>query len=592
MNRMQKVWIIHRAVRRSSRWLRRGLMLALAAGWGYAAAAAQFTVSLDRESVVVGEPVTLTLSCEGGTPQDISSLPQVDGLQISSGVSSSFNTTMTPNGTRTIQSYAVQLVPTRTGEFVIPALEAKINGEKLTSQPLRLKVMASDPAAPPASYASMPAFLWPVWPKTNLFIGETVTIEMRLYVRGEWQYSDPQLPLSGEGFTFSSAILGQGFRRRVGTSPFTVVPIYFAVTPVKTGTLSVGPLEGGIVLGSGDIFSLGPPPRRVSLPVPAQKFEVSPLPSRGVPPDFNGAVGNFTLSVTAGPTNVAVGDPLTVRIRIAGEGRLDSLTLPEQSAWHDLKSYPPSAKVESQNPLNIEGAKVFEQVVIPQNAELKALPPVSFSFFDPSQKTYRTLTQPEIPLRIRPGGSTPVPASLAGGNEPPQPAQDIVPIKRRIGSIGRPSAPLLTQTWFITLQGVPALALIAVIGWRRRAEALANNPRLRRQRQVDQTVREGLNDLRRFATANQSDDFFATLFRLLQERLGERLDLPASAITEAVVDEQLAPRDADESLLTNLRELFQICNLARYAPLQTSQELAAVIPRAETTLRQLKDLDL
>ena len=34
-----------------------------------------------------------------------------------------------------------------------------------------------------------------------------------------------------------------------------------------------------------------------------------------------------------------------------------------------------------------------------------------------------------------------------------------------------------------------------------------------------------------------SDQFFATLSRLLQEQLGERLDLPASAITEAVIEE-------------------------------------------------------
>ena len=38
-----------------------------------------------------------------------------------------------------------------------------------------------------------------------------------------------------------------------------------------------------------------------------------------------------------------------------------------------------------------------------------------------------------------------------------------------------------------------------------------------------------------------SDEFFAVLFRLLQEQLGERLDLPASAITEAVIEERLSP---------------------------------------------------
>jgi len=97
--------------------------------------------------------------------------------------------------------------------------------------------------------------------------------------------------------------------------------------------------------------------------------------------------------------------------------------------------------------------------------------------------------------------------------------------------------------------------------------------------------------MRRLAAANQSDPFFATLFRLLQEQLGERLDLPASAITEAVIDEHLRPRGVPESVLGRVHELFQTCNLARYAPVKSSQELAALIPKFEASLRELQALD-
>ena len=40
---------------------------------------------------------------------------------------------------------------------------------------------------------------------------------------------------------------------------------------------------------------------------------------------------------------------------------------------------------------------------------------------------------------------------------------------------------------------------------------------------------------------NEPEAFFATLFHLLQERLGERLESAASAITEAIVEERLCP---------------------------------------------------
>ncbi|HVV70701.1 MAG TPA: hypothetical protein VHI52_04240, partial [Verrucomicrobiae bacterium] len=138
----------------------------------------------------------------------------------------------------------------------------------------------------------------------------------------------------------------------------------------------------------------------------------------------------------------------------------------------------------------------------------------------------------------------------------------------------------------------PVLAFLSVVVWRRRTERLANNPRLRRQRQVTQTVRDGLKQLQTLARENKSEDFFATLFRLVQEQLGERLDLPASAITEAVIEERLRPAGVAESVLVPLQELFQLCNLARYAPIKSSQELAALIPKLEQVLGDLRGLEL
>jgi len=59
---------------------------------------------------------------------------------------------------------------------------------------------------------------------------------------------------------------------------------------------------------------------------------------------------------------------------------------------------------------------------------------------------------------------------------------------------------------------------------------------------------------------------------------------------EAVIEERLRPGGAPEATLAALHELFQACNLARYAPVKTSQELAAVIPKVEAALRELRGL--
>jgi hypothetical protein len=234
-------------------------------------------------------------------------------------------------------------------------------------------------------------------------------------------------------------------------------------------------------------------------------------------------------------------------------------------------------------------------VVSAESVSIKEIPPLSFSFFDPEAKQYQTLIQPATPLTVRPGGTTVVPVIAANTTNPdaPQPpAQDIVHIKPRPGTLAQISPPLIQQPWFLAAQTVPLLAWLVALGYRKRADSLAANPRLRRQRQVAQIIRVGLREMQRHAAANESERFFALLLRLLQEQLGERLDCPASAITEAVVDEKLRPRGVPEPTLAELHELFQTHNLARYAPIQSSRELAAMIPRVESALAKLQEVKL
>jgi len=239
--------------------------------------------------------------------------------------------------------------------------------------------------------------------------------------------------------------------------------------------------------------------------------------------------------------------------------------------------------------LGLSGIKSFEQVIIPQNHEIRMLPPFQFSFFDPSQKSYRTLSGPAIPLSVRPTASAtaPVSTNVAASQNAPA-TDDILHIKARLDDVVPSRPPLVQQRWFLAVQAFPVVAWLSLLLASKRNESLANNPKLRRQRQVAQRIREGLKELHQMAAAQNVEEFFATLFRLLQEQLGERLDLPASAITEAVIEERLRGGNLPEQTLTELHELFQTCNLARYAPHQTSQELAALIPRVESVLDRLR----
>jgi len=589
-----------------------GLLLSLAMlGLGIAPVrAVTFTASFDRDTIALGEAATLSLTFEGGQPRTVPS-PDVSGLQIVS-TGNSQNFSIVNGQISSIVTINFSVSPKRTGEFDIPAMTVDVNGQSLTSQPLKLTV--TQPNSPPpqtVNSGSEVAFMKLTLPKNRGYVGEVIPAQLELYFRQDVQtYGNFQINgLTADGFTTGKLVEGQHRRVQLGSAAYTVVPAYFTLTARKTGPATVGPITGSVVVElpssnpqrdpfferfgiRSPMFDSGEQ-RQIPLATDAVTVNLVPLPTENVPADFNGAVGKFTMTVNAGPTNVAVGDPITVHVQISGRGAFDTLTLPDQTAWRDFKTYPPTQSVKTTDQLGIEGAKTFEQIVTPQNTDVHELPAFSFSYFDPETEAYHRLTGAPLPLVVHSGGTTPAPviaaAKTASSQTPPQ-QQDILPIKEQLGALAHSAPPWLTQPAFLAAQSLPVLAWLAAFVWRKRADNLANNPRLRRQRQVAQLIRDGLVDLRQLAAENKSDEFFAALFRLLQEQLGERLDSPASSITEAVIDERLARLNVPEPTLAGLRELFHLNNQARYAPLRTSGELAAVIPQFESVIQGLQNV--
>ncbi|HEX5221258.1 MAG TPA: BatD family protein [Verrucomicrobiae bacterium] len=604
---MEKLsWQTRIAKRRTARAVRIVVALLCFLTTQLVAQAITLSASLERETVTLGESVRLSIMFEGGQPQGTPSLPTIANLQIVyNGPSSQFSFVNGQTSSSITHNYTV--TPRQPGNYTIPALTVEVGGQKLTTQPLHLTVLKPN-ALPPEAMASgtQPAFLRLQLPKTNLYFGEIIMGEYQLYLRdgivGINQFQFTATP--AEGLSVGKFIEGQRRRTQVGNIGYTVVPLYFVLTPVKTGPLSIGPVTANVVIElppSGnrrrdsffDAFFNSNERKQLALATDTINLQCLPLPEQNKPADFSGAVGNYTMTVNVGPTNVATGDPITVRVEITGRGALDAVKLPAQSAWENFKSYPPTANVEFSDQLGMQGRKIFEQIISPENADIKELPPFSFSFFDPETAQYRTLTHPDTPLVVRPGGHAPAPVVAAtshASNDTPPPQQDIVPIKTRLGNVRSAGSFIGTRKVFLALNVVPMLAFIGAIVWRKRTDALANNPRLRRQRQVAATIDAGLKRLETLAAQNTSDEFFAELVHLLQEKLGERLNCSASSITEAVIDEKLRPRGLPDTTLDELHALFQSCNLARYAPVKSSEELAGIIPRLTTALKQLEEV--
>ena len=201
-------------------------------------------------------------------------------------------------------------------------------------------------------------------------MGEILGVEFQVYVREGLANAENILqsfeqyggcPLKAEGVSIIKTAHAQRRRMRSGNANYGVATLVTSLSPVKTGPLTIGSMDVNLTLQLplpnqrrrdpfdpfGMFQQMQVEERRVALSAEPETLTALPLPKENVPANFNGAVGSFSMTVSAGPTNVAAGDPVTVKVQISGRGAFDSLALPEQNAWRDFKTYPPTTKVET-----------------------------------------------------------------------------------------------------------------------------------------------------------------------------------------------------------------------------------------------------
>ena len=567
------------------------IMVSLCATARVGGAAVSVTAQLERSNVMAGETAILNVIVEGGRPESAETFPPIQGISVSYRGNSQNITSV--NGITTVKHILNYIVSsTQPGQYTIPAISVTVNGTKYRTAPVVLTVTRADP-----SVQNQFAFLRLNVLRQEVYVGEVFPVELQLYVVAADDLQPPEL--KGDGFVVHEQVQQGRSQAQVGNYMYTVLTFKLSVSAAKAGKLTLGPAEMNLVLqirqraDPNDLFGFFNRVQRRPATLASQSVEMNVLPlPTPTPPEFTGAIGKFDWQVTASPTNVTAGDPITLRISIRGRGNLDNLKLPPMN-WPGFRAYQP-ASTSSKDKLGIEGVKTFEQVVIPQDPNISAIPPFSLVYFDSETRAYRELSQSAIPIQVT-RGQTPVSQTALAvqtdaSEDEPAVREDIVHIKSDPGPIVAVAPPLIQQPWFLLLQMIPVVGIIGVSVWRKRQDTLAKNPKLRRKLQVQRTVEAGLVELKQLAATHQAEAFYAQLFRLLQEQLGERLGLPASAITEAALDERLPRRGASPDLIGRLHALFQICNQARYAPVRTDAELLSLASDLEKALHDLQQL--
>ena len=559
------------------------------------------SASLDRATTTVGESINLSINCTNFTPSSQPILPSISGLRFSSaGTSRKFQ--LGGGGRTSTYTFNILVTPLKPGNYSISPIQVRHETRLFKPKPLKLLVLPAGEKPKPGNNQSQNAYVRLLPTKTTAYVGEVIPVEIQLFFIDGVNVQMPEL--IADGFNIAPFPKHKQTRMQKGNQIYQVLTFRTTATPLKAGKLQLGPVKQGMVLrvrqkqnrrspfnNSFDGIFTRYQQVPVTLEAKAQTITVKPLPTANKPASFNGAVGRYTMQAKASPLEVTVGDPVTLNIQISGQGAIDSLNLPKLD-WPSFKSYEPSVTTNKNNPLGLLGTRTFEQVVIPESDKITEVPRIEFSFFDPVTAQYRVLAKGPLPLKVNPSDE-PI-APMVGGNtaretsEPDSPPQtDILTIQHHLGSLGQ-ALPLVARPNFWLLQSIPLLLWLGALLWRRKTNALANNPRLRRKRQVAERTRAGLAKLDNLAKQEETAEFHAELADLLREQLGLRLDIPAEGITADIVHSPAASNKLDEGTRSDIRKLFAASDQATYARSQTTGELNANLALLKEVFSALK----
>jgi len=167
-------------------------------------------------------------------------------------------------------------------------------------------------------------------------------------------------------------------------------------TPKRIGQYQFGPatLKGQLVSGKTEADARLEDVYAVAKPI---TLTVKDVPSEGRPDSYIGAVGQFRVEADLAPTKAKVGDPMTLTLRMTGEGTLENASPPDLAKVAGVAD---NFKIYEATDEGAGTARTFTYSLRPLREGIGQFPAVPVSYFDVAEEKYVTLSTKPIPIEV------------------------------------------------------------------------------------------------------------------------------------------------------------------------------------------------
>jgi hypothetical protein len=486
------------------------------------------------------------------------------------------------------------LTASREGRIQLPSLTVEVDGKTYRTNPVTVNIIK------PGTTDQLD--LEVTLSQQRCYVGQPVIMNVKFFISaniGDFQFnipafssddfyiedpdvSDPQAKLYR--LNAEMTVMVSQYRTVHNGKESILLSFSKVLIPKNSGKISMQPASVSAAVAVGRARSRDPfdsffggqtQYRRFMVSSEPLELEVLPLPEQGKPVQFYGLVGQYTISASATPTQVNVGDPITLTIKIGGGKYLKPVQ------WPDLENVSEMAanfKIPSQkaSPTIDNGFKVFTQTIRANNDQVSEIPPIPLVYFDAEQGKYITAKTEPIKLEVAPTKIL-TNADLEGSN--------FVPVNREIEAIKKglsanyedldalnnmSFSPLaaLSSPDYAAIWAVPLLGLISSFFIKLLSHTSPEKIAARRRRHA---CGKALGQLRKL-DANEAARQNEQLASIMKNYIGDKFDKTAGSLTPDDCYDAIIAATQDSQIAERYRAAIDYFEAGRYAPMEVKTD--------------------
>lgn len=590
--------------------------------------AQKLSVQVSKNKVYVGEVFQISYTANGNM-QGFKA-PNMPDFDIYSGPNQSTSVQIINGNMSQTISYSYMIAARKEGKFTIGAASASVNNTKVESNSITIEVMKgsapqnqrqqqqqNDPFAqffgndPNAQQpqekpevSGEDVFVRTYVNKKQCFLGEQITVTQKVYSR-----------LNLRGFQNFKPSVYDGFwskdEERKGQIQLAVenldgVNYYVAefmktyLFPQRTGKLTISPIEIDCVVRQqtkkqqsvfDQFFGGGYQDVVTKIKSKLVTVDVLPLPEKGKPENFSGAVGKFNFKAELNHKTIKANESINLKVTVNGTGNINLTEAPKITFPEGFETYDPKTTENISTAGSISGSKTYDYLVIPRKPGEYIIKDLNFSYFDVEKKQYVTVPSPEFKITVTPGDANSETAAQVYNpkNEIATQENDIryiksgdlklKPVNEEFFGSWKHYALLFTSLFLFG----GALAT--------RAYLIKTNSNLVavKERKAARLARKQLSKAEKLKNENKQDEFYDEVLSALNLYVSHKMNIPVADLSKENISTTLIKKYVKPETISKLINTLNDCEYARYAPAAAEKDLNLVYNNTIELITNIED---